>query len=100
MEKYETAIAVFPDHDDAERAVKSLTASGFDMRMRRPKNAKAAPRLMSPPLRTFVPKVPIQAAKDASTSFRKRPRAPRSAPTSAMDLSRSERPSRSRKRSR
>jgi hypothetical protein len=32
MEKYETAIAVFPNHDDAERAVKTLTAAGFDMK--------------------------------------------------------------------
>ena len=32
MDKYETAIAVFPTHDDAEKALKSLTASGFEMK--------------------------------------------------------------------
>jgi len=32
MDKYETAIAVFPDHDAAERAVKTLSAAGFDMK--------------------------------------------------------------------
>ena len=32
MDKYETAIAVFPTHEAAEKAVKSLTASGFDMK--------------------------------------------------------------------
>jgi hypothetical protein len=32
MEKLETAIAVFPDHDAAEKAVKTLTAAGFAMK--------------------------------------------------------------------
>jgi hypothetical protein len=32
MEKFETAVAVFPTHDAAEKAVKSLTASGFEMK--------------------------------------------------------------------
>ena len=32
MEKLETAIAVFPDHDAAEGAVKTLTAGGFAMK--------------------------------------------------------------------
>jgi hypothetical protein len=32
MDKYETAIAVFPTHEAAEKAVKSLSASGFDMK--------------------------------------------------------------------
>lgn len=32
MDNYETAIAVFSDHDSAETAVKTLTAAGFDMR--------------------------------------------------------------------
>jgi hypothetical protein len=32
MQKYETAVAVFPTHEAAEKAVKSLTASGFEMK--------------------------------------------------------------------
>jgi hypothetical protein len=32
MDSYETAIAVFPNHEAAERAVKSLTAAGFEMK--------------------------------------------------------------------
>jgi len=32
MDKFATAIAVFPDHDSAETAVKKLTAAGFAMR--------------------------------------------------------------------
>lgn len=32
MDKYQTAIAVFPDHNSAEKAVKTLAASGFSMR--------------------------------------------------------------------
>jgi hypothetical protein len=32
MDKYETAVAVFPSHDDAEKALKSLTAAGFEMK--------------------------------------------------------------------
>ena len=32
MDKYQTAIAVFPDHNSAEKAVKTLTASGFNMK--------------------------------------------------------------------
>jgi hypothetical protein len=32
MDKYETAVAVFPDHEAAESAVKSLTAAGFEMK--------------------------------------------------------------------
>jgi hypothetical protein len=32
MDKYETAVAVFPTHEAAERAVKSLTAAGFEMK--------------------------------------------------------------------
>jgi hypothetical protein len=32
MDKFETAVAVFPTHDAAEKAVKSLTASGFEMK--------------------------------------------------------------------
>ena len=32
MDRYETAIAVFPDHEGAERAVKTLTSAGFDMK--------------------------------------------------------------------
>lgn len=32
MGKYETAIAIFSDHDAAEKAVKTLTAAGFDMK--------------------------------------------------------------------
>jgi uncharacterized membrane protein len=32
MKVYETAIAVFPDHDAAEKAVKTLTAASFDMK--------------------------------------------------------------------
>ena len=32
MEKYQTAIAVFSDHSSAEKAVKTLTAAGFDMK--------------------------------------------------------------------
>jgi len=31
MNKYETAVAVFPSHEAAEKAVKSLTAAGFEM---------------------------------------------------------------------
>src|ERR1700729_1088307 len=31
MEKYETAVAIFPNHEDAEKAVKKLTATGFEM---------------------------------------------------------------------
>jgi hypothetical protein len=31
MDRHETAVAVFPDHEAAERAVKSLTAAGFEM---------------------------------------------------------------------
>jgi uncharacterized membrane protein len=32
MDKYETAVAVFPNHVAAENAVKSLTAAGFEMK--------------------------------------------------------------------
>ena len=32
MDKYETAVAVFPNHEAAESAVKNLTAAGFDMK--------------------------------------------------------------------
>jgi hypothetical protein len=32
MDKFETAVAVFPDHEAAENAVKSLTSAGFDMK--------------------------------------------------------------------
>ena len=32
MDKLETAVAVFPDHDAAEKAVKTLTAAGFAMK--------------------------------------------------------------------
>ena len=32
MDKHQTAIAVFPDHNSAEMAVKTLAASGFDMK--------------------------------------------------------------------
>lgn len=32
MDKYETVVAVFPDHDRAETAVKTLTSAGFDMK--------------------------------------------------------------------
>ena len=32
MDKYETAVAVFPTHQEVERAVKSLTAAGFEMK--------------------------------------------------------------------
>src|ERR1700678_4831874 len=32
MDQHETAIAVFPDHQAAENAVKSLTEAGFDMK--------------------------------------------------------------------
>ena len=32
MDDYQTAIAVFPDHESAEKAVKTLTAAGFDMK--------------------------------------------------------------------
>jgi hypothetical protein len=32
MEKYQTAVAVYSTHDEAESAVKSLTAAGFDMK--------------------------------------------------------------------
>ena len=32
MDKFETAVAVFPTHDAAEKAVKSLAAAGFDMK--------------------------------------------------------------------
>jgi hypothetical protein len=32
VEKYETAVAVFPTHQAAERAVKSLTSAGFEMK--------------------------------------------------------------------
>ena len=32
MDRHETAIAVFPDHQAAENAVKSLTEAGFDMK--------------------------------------------------------------------
>jgi hypothetical protein len=32
MDKYETAIAVFPDHAGAERAIKALSAEGFEMK--------------------------------------------------------------------
>ncbi len=32
MEKHQTAIAVFPDHISAEKAVKTLTAAGFRMK--------------------------------------------------------------------
>lgn len=32
MDSFETAVAVFPTHDAAERAVKLLTASGFEMK--------------------------------------------------------------------
>jgi len=32
MDKFETAIAVFPNHGAAEKAVKQLTAAGFEMK--------------------------------------------------------------------
>ena len=32
MSNFETAVAVFPDHEGAERAVKTLTSAGFDMK--------------------------------------------------------------------
>ena len=32
MENFETAVALFPTHDGAERALKSLAAAGFDMK--------------------------------------------------------------------
>ncbi len=32
MNKYQTAVAVFPDHARAEKAVKTLTAAGFEMK--------------------------------------------------------------------
>jgi hypothetical protein len=32
MDRHETAVAVFPNHEAAEKAVKSLTASGFEMK--------------------------------------------------------------------
>jgi hypothetical protein len=32
MENHETAVAVFPTHDAAEKAVKSLTAAGFEIK--------------------------------------------------------------------
>lgn len=32
MDNFDTAIAVFPDHDGAEKAVKTLTAAGFEMK--------------------------------------------------------------------
>jgi hypothetical protein len=32
MDRHETVVAVFPDHEAAERAVKRLTASGFEMK--------------------------------------------------------------------
>ncbi len=32
MDKYETAVAVFPDHNAAEAAVKGLAAAGFEMK--------------------------------------------------------------------
>ncbi len=32
MEKHQTAIAVFPDHNSAEKAVKTLTGAGFNMK--------------------------------------------------------------------
>src|SRR5271155_4761541 len=32
MDQHETAIAVFPDHQAAENAVKSLTEAGFEMK--------------------------------------------------------------------
>ena len=32
METYQTAIAIFADHDAAEKAVKKLAAAGFDMK--------------------------------------------------------------------
>ena len=32
MENYETAVAVFPTHEAAEKAVKTLTAAGFEMK--------------------------------------------------------------------
>jgi hypothetical protein len=32
MDNYETAVAVFPNHEAAENAVKSLTAAGFEMK--------------------------------------------------------------------
>ena len=32
MEKHQTAVAVYPTHEEAEKAVKSLTAAGFDMK--------------------------------------------------------------------
>ena len=32
MDTHETAVAVFPTHEGAEQAVKSLTAAGFDMK--------------------------------------------------------------------
>jgi hypothetical protein len=32
MDKYDTAIAVFPTHEAAEKAVKIMTAAGFDMK--------------------------------------------------------------------
>jgi hypothetical protein len=31
MDRHETAVAVFPNHEAAEKAVKSLTAAGFEM---------------------------------------------------------------------
>jgi hypothetical protein len=31
MDRHETVVAVFPDHEAAEKAVKSLTAAGFEM---------------------------------------------------------------------
>ena len=32
MERYQTAVGVFADHDSAEKAVKTLNASGFDIK--------------------------------------------------------------------
>src|ERR1700679_4217911 len=32
MDEYQTAVAVYPTHDEAEKAVKRLTAAGFDMK--------------------------------------------------------------------
>jgi hypothetical protein len=32
MDKYETAVAVFPNHEAAEKAVKTLAAAGFEMK--------------------------------------------------------------------
>lgn len=32
MDKYETAVAVFPNHEAAESAVKSLATAGFEMK--------------------------------------------------------------------